>query len=52
MTSRDPLLASQAIPGSVSQSWTDLNTGGAKPPSQVAALLQPYRRHTVGTNQS
>jgi hypothetical protein len=51
MTSRDPLLVSQAISGSVSHAWGDLVTGGVRPPSQVAALLQPYRRYTVATNE-
>jgi hypothetical protein len=50
LTGRDPLLVSQAVAG-VSQAWGDLVTGGTQPPSQVAALLQPYRRHTVATNQ-
>jgi hypothetical protein len=51
MTSRDPLLAAQSVSGSTSQTWGDLNTGGEQPPAQVAALLRPYRRHTVATNQ-
>jgi hypothetical protein len=51
MTSRDPLLAMQSVSGSMSQTWGDLNTGGEQPPAQVAALLRPYRRHTVATNQ-
>jgi hypothetical protein len=51
MTSRDPLLTAQAVVGFVSQTWGSLTTNDYQPPAQVAALLQPYRRHTVATNQ-
>jgi len=50
LTQRDPSLRSQTVPGQVAQDWAErfLEQG---PPAQVRALLAPYRRHTVWTNQ-
>jgi hypothetical protein len=43
-TKHDPSLAALAIPGSVSQTWTQPTW---HPPVRIAALLVPYRRYTV-----
>jgi hypothetical protein len=50
LTKRDPALRSQTISHSVSQGWDPTPAG--KPPVRVQALLAPYRRHTIGTNQA
>ncbi|MFO0929161.1 MAG: hypothetical protein U0736_19415 [Gemmataceae bacterium] len=42
-TRRDPALASQAIVGSLSQTWTRWRI-----PPAVAGLLAPYRRISIG----
>jgi hypothetical protein len=39
------------VPGQISQRWESVFSGKLKPPPQVAALLQPYRRYNVATNQ-
>jgi hypothetical protein len=52
LTLRDPALRSQSVPGSINQSWVQnavINT--SRPPDSVAALLAPYRRHTIANNQ-
>jgi hypothetical protein len=49
-TLRDPALASLRVEA-VGQTWSSLFTNARQPPPQVAALLAPYRRHAVGTNQ-
>jgi hypothetical protein len=46
-TTRDPALASKAIPGAISETWKQM-TDPHRPPPAVARLLAPYRRHTVG----
>jgi hypothetical protein len=49
-TQRDPSLTSQSVQGSIHQVWA----GGSNLPQilpNVARLLAPYRRHTVGTEQ-
>lgn len=43
-TKRDPSLATQALPGSISQTWTQPSF---YPPKRIAALLAPYRRAWV-----
>jgi hypothetical protein len=48
-TLRDPGLQSQSIPGASSINVRALDPN--RPPPNVQALLAPYRRHTVGTNQ-
>jgi hypothetical protein len=48
LTQRDPALAAQSVPGAVAQRWADDHAG---PPADVRALLAPYRRHSVATNQ-
>jgi hypothetical protein len=48
-TLRDPGLGSQAVTGAISQSWSVLDP--MNPPPRVRALLAPYRRHTVSTDQ-
>jgi hypothetical protein len=50
LTQRDPDLAGQAISGAISQTWAP-GVADHQPPPLVRALLAPYRRHTVGTNQ-
>lgn len=49
-TQRDPGLTRQAVPGGPNQAWSTLANPSA-PPDPVRALLQPYRRHTIGTGQ-
>jgi len=49
-TQRDPDLNRQAVPGGQNQTWGTL-ANPMSPSNPVQALLQPYRRHTVGTNQ-
>jgi hypothetical protein len=51
-TQRDPSLTSQAVHGGISQAWGNVQGVGKEPPANVAKLLAPYRRYTVGTNQS
>jgi hypothetical protein len=46
---RDPGLASQAIPGQVSQTW--IPPDPQNPPARARRLLQSYRRYSVGTEQ-
>jgi hypothetical protein len=48
-TLRDPSLVSQALSGAISQSWGAIDP--LNPPPRVRALLAPYRRHTISTNQ-
>lgn len=48
-TLRDPGLASQTVAGAVSQAWGVPDP--MSPPPRVRALLAPYRRHTVSTDQ-
>jgi hypothetical protein len=51
LTQRDPALLHQ-VPGSGTTSgWGAVFSGKAKPPADVCALLAPYRRLTVGTDQ-
>jgi hypothetical protein len=54
LTKRDPTLKSQTTAPSggtaVSQTWEPEPDDG--PPPEVRSLLQPYRRLTMGTNQS
>jgi hypothetical protein len=47
-TQRDPALARQAVPGSISQDWGKLSPI----PDSVVGLLASYRRHTIANNQS
>ncbi len=51
LTNRDPLLAQIAVAGSATETWLGQAGLTTQPPAQVAALLQPYRRYTVATNQ-
>jgi hypothetical protein len=51
-TLRDPALSHLAVSGSITQAWSEVFSSGREPPPQVAALLAPYRRHTVATEQS
>jgi hypothetical protein len=50
LTTRDPALASQAIPGQLTQAWLT-PADPEKPPARVARLLAPYRRYTISTWQ-
>jgi hypothetical protein len=50
LTQRDPTLASQAMPGAISQTWAP-SLHDHQPPPDVRVLLAPYRRYTVATNQ-
>jgi hypothetical protein len=49
LTQRDPALVSSVPTSGASSGW--LPTTNDLPPYDVAALLAPYRRHTVATNQ-
>lgn len=49
-TLRDPALVSQAVPGSISQTWGMADA--MNPPPRVRELLQPYRRYAVGIGES
>jgi hypothetical protein len=46
---RDPTLVAQAIPSQISQTFEQQVTG--LPPNKVRALLAPWKRHTIATNQ-
>jgi hypothetical protein len=48
LTQRDPAQSLLSVAGAVDQRFYE---PPAAPPPRVAALLGPYRRHTVGTNQ-
>ncbi len=50
LAQRDPNLLSQNISQSVHQTW-DRTDADHQPPRPVRALLAPFRRHTVHTNQ-
>lgn len=43
-TKRDPSLATLALTGSISQTWTQPHL---HPPKRIAGLIAPYRRHCV-----
>jgi hypothetical protein len=47
-TLRDPLLTNQLLTTGAASGW---RAPGQLPPDPVLALLRPYRRHTIGTNQ-
>ena len=49
-TLRDPQFAHNLTAGGAASGWTDDFAKG-RPPGKVLALLKPYRRHIVGTNQ-
>jgi hypothetical protein len=49
-TLRDPALSQQAVSGATSQAFAQGLTAGS-PPGKILALIHPYRRHTVATNQ-
>jgi hypothetical protein len=49
-TQRDPALSRQAVPHGPTQTWAYL-TNPKRAPDFVIALLQPYRRISIGTNQ-
>jgi hypothetical protein len=50
LTLRDPQFAHSLTAGGAASGWND-EFAKARPPGKVLALLKPYRRHTVGTNQ-
>jgi hypothetical protein len=50
LTQRDPLLSHQAVSGSATLAWTP-DVANHQPPLAIQALLAPYRRYTVATNQ-
>ena len=50
LTLRDPALASQAVTGSISQTWA-ADVRDQQPPPSLRPLLAPYRRHTVASDQ-
>jgi hypothetical protein len=48
-TLRDPALTSQLTTAGAASGWLGVN---GMPPDHVLALLRPYRRHTIATDQS
>jgi hypothetical protein len=50
ITLRDPELQRQSISGSISQAWA-AGPADKLPPEGVRALLAPYRRQSIATNQ-
>jgi hypothetical protein len=50
-TLRDPKLKRLALQGNTQDFASGGGFAGAKPPAGIAALLAPYVRHTVATNQ-
>jgi len=51
-TMRDPALLHQVPASGTTSGWGPLFSGKASPPADVKALLAPYRRLTVATDQS
>jgi hypothetical protein len=51
LTQRDPALLHQVPASGTTSGWGAAFSGKAKPPADVCALLAPYRRLTVGTDQ-
>ncbi|HTU90068.1 MAG TPA: hypothetical protein VMF69_08220 [Gemmataceae bacterium] len=52
LTKRDPALLHQVPSSGTASGWGPLGTPRAQPPQSVRALLAPYKRITVATNQS
>jgi hypothetical protein len=50
-TLRDPALARQEMSRALLQQWQPDLRVGLLPPPKIAALLAPYRRHTLATDQ-
>ena len=50
LTLRDPSLTTQDVSGAIRQAWPMLPDH--QPPPAIRALLAPYRRHTVATDQA
>jgi hypothetical protein len=51
LTTRDPALMHQVPSGGTASGWAPPASSLGLPPVNVMALLAPYRRHTIGTNQ-
>jgi hypothetical protein len=51
LSQRDPALASQAIPGQLTQTWAP-PADPENPPPRVRRLLAAYRRHSIATGQA
>jgi hypothetical protein len=51
LTQRDPSLLHQVPPSGTTSGWGPAAEPLMSPPADVQALLAPYRRHTVATNQ-
>lgn len=51
LTKRDPALLHQVPASGTASGWGSLASFRAQPPQHVRALLAPYKRTTVGTNQ-
>jgi hypothetical protein len=51
LTQRDPALLHQVPASGTTTGWGPTASGRASPPADVRALLAPYRRHTVSTDQ-
>jgi hypothetical protein len=51
LSTRDPALTTQIIAGATTQKWGLAPVLDHEPPEEVRALLAPYRRHTVATDQ-
>jgi hypothetical protein len=51
LTQRDPALLHQVPSSGTTSGWGPVSSSRASPPADVRALLAPYRRHTVSTDQ-
>ena len=52
LAQRDPSLLHQVPASGTTSGWGPVTSGRSSPPADVRALLAPYRRHTIGTNES
>jgi hypothetical protein len=52
LAQRDPALLHQVPASGTTSGWGPVTSGRSSPPADVRALLAPYRRYLIGTNQS
>jgi hypothetical protein len=52
LAQRDPSLLHQVPASGTTSGWGPVTSGRSSPPADVRALLAPYRRYLIGTNQS
>ena len=51
VTTRDPLLSNQLTTAGAASGWDSLLGSKPTPPPRAAAMLAPYRRHTVASGR-